>query len=392
MKLLRNWVKIILLFLNKCIKKKEYISFCSIPDFSDNPQALFDYIYHRYQCSNMKVCWHIMDKKNSKLVNDWLKRDYNEKGMIVKVVPKYSVKSIYYFFRSRVIIDSHGMYEFKTNQQIDLYLFHGMPVKKVGYLLHTNLVPQKLIGFHYSVSSPLFKNIFMKAFYAEDNDISISGMPRNDYLYKPISSYQGISRYIVFMPTFRKTNGKYNFHMEDAKNTNNTLFNINQKDWSKIDLILKSRNIHMFIKPHPSDELHNVQYLSNCENIRLIDDKELLEQRIPLYRFLGGSMGLITDYSSTYIDYLLTNKPICFFIPDLEEYKNNRGFVFDDFNEMLVGPVCRNTEDLCDYLKSDFPICDNYKRVKDLTNSIIGPISSSLIMKEFEQDIFLGRR
>ena len=49
--------------------------------------------------------------------------------------------------------------------------------------------------------------------------------------------------------------------------------------------------------------------------------------------------GLITDYSSIGIDYLLYNKPIYYFTYDLEEYENSPGCYFELknlFRDLLV--------------------------------------------------------
>ena len=380
-----------LLLVNKIFVFKDYVSFCSLPDFSDNPQALFDYMYNNYELSGLKICWHLMDKDNISMVREWIKEKYSNQNIKVRIVPKYSLLSVIYFFRSRVIIDSHGMYEFKTNKQLDLYLFHAMPVKKVGYLLHTDLKPIKLEGFHYSVTSAFFKKVFMEAFYTDANSISISGMPRNDYLFFPLSQFEGVKDYILFMPTFRKTNGKYNFNRTDIIEPLNTLFNISEIGWKRIDNILTGKKIIMYIKPHPSDKLQNIHFLDECKNIKIISDKLLLEKKVPLYQFIAGSLCLITDYSSTYIDYLLTNKPICFFIPDYDSYKKNRGFVFDDFESMLTGRVCRNEEELEEFLSGQYKVSNNYQEVKEFIHEIRGPYSSELLMKEFEEIILKKR-
>ena len=55
---------------------------------------------------------------------------------------------------------------------------------------------------------------------------------------------------------------------------------------------------------------------------------------------------LITDYSSVIFEYAFLNKPIIFYLPDLEEYDRDRSF-FYDFSEYLYGTAC--------YEKSDLP-------------------------------------
>ncbi|MGX6962300.1 glycosyltransferase [Vagococcus xieshaowenii] len=60
--------------------------------------------------------------------------------------------------------------------------------------------------------------------------------------------------------------------------------------------------------------------------------------------YLGLVDGLITDYSSIFFDYLPNNKPVYFYMPDLEEYKNVRGLYLDVEN--LPGNVYYEFDDL----------------------------------------------
>ena len=55
---------------------------------------------------------------------------------------------------------------------------------------------------------------------------------------------------------------------------------------------------------------------------------------------------LITDYSSVMFDYSVTGKPMFFFAPDLEHYREQlRGFYFD-LDEAAPGPVVQDAAEL----------------------------------------------
>ena len=61
---------------------------------------------------------------------------------------------------------------------------------------------------------------------------------------------------------------------------------------------------------------------------------------------LSISDTLITDYSSSMFDYVLTDKPVIFYIPDKREYETElRGFYFP-LGEHLPGPMVTNPRDL----------------------------------------------
>jgi CDP-glycerol glycerophosphotransferase len=52
---------------------------------------------------------------------------------------------------------------------------------------------------------------------------------------------------------------------------------------------------------------------------------------------------LVTDYSSVFFDFVLTDKPMVFLAPDLEAYRDdNRGFYLD-YHDTVPGPICLTT-------------------------------------------------
>lgn len=54
---------------------------------------------------------------------------------------------------------------------------------------------------------------------------------------------------------------------------------------------------------------------------------------------------LITDYSSVIFEYSFMEKPIIFYVPDLEEYNNGRSF-FYDYDEYMYGITAKTEEEL----------------------------------------------
>lgn len=58
----------------------------------------------------------------------------------------------------------------------------------------------------------------------------------------------------------------------------------------------------------------------------------------------------ISDYSSLVFEYALFERPMLFFVYDLEEYIDERGLYYD-FDEITPGPLCRTNEEMIDYIK-----------------------------------------
>jgi CDP-glycerol glycerophosphotransferase len=69
---------------------------------------------------------------------------------------------------------------------------------------------------------------------------------------------------------------------------------------------------------------------------------------------------LITDYSSVMFDYSVTGKPMFFFAPDLEHYREQlRGFYFD-LDSAAPGPVVRRPDELVDLVRSRDEVAARY--------------------------------
>ena len=373
----------ILTKVNEMIPKKKVVSFCSIPDYSDNPRAIFEYWMKNCNKRDFVFVWHLLDKSNCKNIKDLIKKEYGNEKIKYKVVVKHSIRSIWYFFKSVLIIDSHGMYRFKADSQVELLTWHGMPLKKIEGLLHPEKQKKTRKNVYYSVTSSNFVEPFKKAFGAAEDQIFIDGQARNDYLDAQKTSFQKYKNYILFMPTFRKTNGKYHFNYQDCTPKENLFCNIDRDGWMAINDIMNHKDCWFIIKPHPSDSMDNKEMISDLNRVQILNDDELLKMNIPLYSFISGSIGLVTDYSSIVNDYLLTGKPVAYYIPDFDEYKKSRGFLFDNIKDTMVGNIFTDYHDLLPFLESPaIPDVDRYNSVCKFFNDVCVGDACKLIIRD----------
>lgn len=58
----------------------------------------------------------------------------------------------------------------------------------------------------------------------------------------------------------------------------------------------------------------------------------------------------ISDYSSLVFEYALFERPMLFYVYDLEEYIDERGLYYD-FDEITPGPLCKTNEEMIDYIQ-----------------------------------------
>lgn len=104
--------------------------------------------------------------------------------------------------------------------------------------------------------------------------------------------------------------------------------------------------MRLIVKPHYFDVHSLSRILRHRKNILLLTDDELNKQGLDFYDILKGSELLITDYSSVYIDYLVTTKPIIFFVPDLEDYLEKNTVCLEPFEEWTPGPKVKTVEEM----------------------------------------------
>ena len=95
---------------------------------------------------------------------------------------------------------------------------------------------------------------------------------------------------------------------------------------------------------------------------------------------------LVTDYSSIFFDYLVTNKPIIFYTPDYEDYEENRGFYLPV--DSLPGPSVHSIETLVDTVNHQQNILtqynDNYRAYQQkFANYDDGHVTERVVNKVF---------
>lgn len=67
-----------------------------------------------------------------------------------------------------------------------------------------------------------------------------------------------------------------------------------------------------------------------CTNIRYVTEELLDRAGVLLYELVGVCDGLLSDYSSIAVDYMLLDRPLGFVLTDFEKYREARGFVFEN--------------------------------------------------------------
>lgn len=324
-------------FLEKNIPKKNFLLFNSYPDFTDNSYALFEYILKKNK--EYKLVWILNNKATKKYIEKNLKENFLEEDLKrVKLCMYGSLKSFYYFFKSKHVFSTHGIYnKIETTGEKKVNLWHGMPLKAIGNLDKRN---SNEMNFNYDIviaTSNFFQLIMSEAFKIDKKKVIVTGQPRNDLLFNPKNCLEKLliskgkyNKIIMWLPTFRKTIVNENWG-DDGSYTEKYISVVPFEKLNEINDILKKKNFFLIIKLHPFDILQKEKF-DNYSNIVFLKSEDLLIKNIQLYSLLSEIDFLFTDYSSIWIDFEILNRDIVFIIHDYKEYESVTRFIMKSYD------------------------------------------------------------
>lgn len=276
----------------------------------------------------------------------------NPNVKIIYKKSKFDLSVIYHLYSSKFIFFTHGVGYFSfSKSQVLVNLWHGLFYKNIGKLLGAEGFPAtNTVG-----TSELSQKMFSDAFGVTEESVIITGYPRNDKLFLGVEKQKLIleklnlshfDRVVLWMPTYRKSVvGDIRIDGEEVDNP----FYIKDFNTNEFNNILKKNNAVCLVKPHPMAPKFDAK---NLPNLKIIDNHWLYENNLDLYEFVGATDILISDVSSIMIDYMLINKPIICISEDFEEYKNSRGFYFEDIEDKIPTKVIKDKNEFLIFINT----------------------------------------
>ncbi|MEP3394133.1 MAG: CDP-glycerol glycerophosphotransferase family protein [Litoreibacter sp.] len=308
--------------------------------FSDNTRAVFERV------KNDPTIKKIILTRNNHIDVD---------GVNVVVAPLHSYEGQSYLLRSRQVFLRHGVdanvgYPLSSEEHNFYNLWHGIPLKRIGYTSLDRAHDLEGLAAESKrlksvISSSDVDRLAMAAAYwpLTYHDIWVTGLPRHDFIlaneadlpsdfhkrYDHLANQLNGRKFVLFAPTFRanQEDGYYQFTDDEVQQL---------ADW------LTRNNMVMGIREHMADttRLYSSQLQGSCfidVSERHFPDIELLYRHADM---------LLTDYSSCFIDFMLTGRPMASFAFDQDSYVHTQRGLFYDQEMVFPGPVCTNFNDL----------------------------------------------
>lgn len=294
-----------------------------------------------------------------------------------------SIQGIRQALSAGVWFTSAGLPAYGTGlhkKRLIINLWHGVPLKKIA-LLDPNLKKaariyfKKIFSENYTcilTTSHELIPLMARSFAVSEDKIKVWGQPRNDGLFQKNDCREILGQLFPDLPEYTKTM-LYAPTFRDYGQVQ--LFPFKDFDQKQLEAFLDEKNMLLFIRTHVAEQGSAAPYLG--KRIRFLGN----EQAEDVTGILNIFDCLITDYSSIYIDYLLTDKPMIFLPYDRQQYLDGRGMNFD-YDDVTPGPKPETFNDFLDALspKEDF-WKSKRTRVNRLFNEIQHPCAADICNK-----------
>ncbi|MEY1635236.1 CDP-glycerol glycerophosphotransferase family protein [Morganella morganii] len=280
----------------------------------------------------------------------------------------YSVRGLWHLLTSSIVIYHHGPLAGRIPllpfNRLNLQINHGIHYKKVELALspsskeykNKSIIKTKWFCKKHTVSSHIDALSCCTYYHVNLYDVHITGIARNDIFFHEnqnvlpssviddfikIKNIIKDKKVILYAPTWRNVGGAYPFIDDEVNVLNN---------------FLRENNYIFFYAGHPYLKDRKVPTSDYVVDYNIFND---------IQSILYFTDVLITDYSSIWIDFLLKEKPIINFQFDIDEYKDDRGFLFN-VNSIFPGETVYTFNDLIATLINLKFNENKYKFVKDL--------------------------
>lgn len=319
---------ILRLFVKEKDKQILFMSFGG-KKYDDSPKAIYEKIAADPFFADYKLIWGFINPDEYKDLNCTKVKVDTLRFFIT------ALESRYWIHNSGV---ERGLKQLKGKNTVEINTWHGTPLKKMGKDIHDNksfyFMSKQRGRYLYCAQSTYDQEIFARIFNWKKEHILLSDLPRNDALLcytdaqiQDIKYTLGLpadKKIILYAPTFREYN-------RDALNS---CYIAPPIDWQKWKARLGDQYVVLLRAHYEVVKVLGIEEDDFCFDVSAYPT---------LNDLIAVSDCLVSDYSSIYFDYAITEKPMFNFAYDLDAYIKFRGL----YDEALHAMPCQlnQTED-----------------------------------------------
>jgi len=297
-----------------------------------------------------------LQRRGSDLPIYWAVQDYSvpvpDEGIPVVVNGRewYEIlSSVQYYVDNMFQPDYHR----KPPGQVIVQTFHGYPFKRMGHPHWRNLhfsqarmdaYDERVREWDYLVSPARYATQYLTRDFAYEGEVLEIGYPRNDVLLSQEAGgiraatraslgIAGGQTAVLYAPTFRD----YLAEERDQSAIMTDFFDFREATRALGDDVVILMRGHAFNARSPQ-RVGALKGLVDVTDYPEVSDLYL------------AADAAIVDYSSLRFDFGVTGKPMLFHVPDLQRYKETRGWIFD-FEPSAPGPLLETTEEVVAHLR-----------------------------------------
>lgn len=324
-----------------------------------NPLAIFRELVTDPERKHLRHIWVVNNEDElDRLTHKF--RSYKNVTFVLRNSKEYlqAIASAKYLVQNT----SFPSYFSKRPGQVCINTWHSTTVKTLGYdmpdgnIQSRNVVRSLLMSDYVISPNSFMTDIFRQSYRLEglfEGKILELGYPRNDLTFhadrdaviQDLGS-RGIridpeKQVILYAPTWRGSS------VSTVQANGQELLDFRDQLLSRID----TTKYQVLIKPHQLT--HSA--LSDSER----DSGNFIPRQVDANELLAVVDVLISDYSSIFFDFMITDRPVLFYIPDKDSYLDSRGVYFSFDN--LPGPVTASVPEIAGWINNIDDVAGRYR-------------------------------
>jgi len=260
------------------------------------------------------------------------------------------IRSYLLFLITRYVFYTAGQIPIKpSKKQMVVHVHHGnSSLKPLGKLANINNGDEFYFTYMI-VPSEFYIPIRAKEYECPESCLKIAGEPMADAMLKAprgVYDFNSFDKVLVWAPTFRRS--EIMGYNDSNLDTLVPLFEVG--DYPDLNSLLEKYNIKLIVKLHPIQTIQSGEQRI-FSHLSVFSHDEFISNGYDLYTLIANSDGLIGDYSTVSMHYLLMDRPLAYVVPDIDDYAGNRGFSVDNPEDFMGGHIIKTKGEFLQFIE-----------------------------------------